>query len=240
MRIASAFISIVREIMSSQPIILFDLDGTLVDTAPDLAATMNALLTRYGRPNLDIPAIRNIVGEGARNLMARAWRETGEPASAELLDELFDAFLDYYLDHLSDFSKPFPGLDGVLARLGNSPARVGICTNKPEHASHALLRELNLAHHFETVIGGDTLATRKPDAAPILECIRRLDGQIANAVLIGDSKTDIHAARAAKIPVVAVSFGYSNEPIMNFEPDFLIDHLDDLTPTLGQIFPDHF
>lgn len=216
--------------------ILFDLDGTLVDTALDLTATMNVLLKRNGRREVDIADVRNMVGEGARTLMARAWVATGDAASETELDGLFDDFLEYYLAHIADFSVAFPGLEEVLGTLAQSGAKLAVCTNKPEGAAHSLLEKLSLKHHFKAIIGGDSLAQIKPHPAPVLEAIERLGCVPQNAIMIGDSKTDIHAARAANVPVIAVSFGYSREPIHSFEPDILIDHLKELPGAIEDIF----
>jgi phosphoglycolate phosphatase len=222
--------------MSGHRAILFDLDGTLVDTAPDLAATMNVLLERHGRPALELQSVRHLVGEGARVMMARAWAETGRRASEEQLDDLFDDFLEYYINNVADHSSLFPGVEEVLQALVEGGARLAICTNKPDIPTHKLLDALNLTRYFGAIIGADTLSVRKPDPAPLLEAIERLDGQPQNAIMIGDSATDIHAARAANLPVIAVSFGYTREPVQVYEPDLLVDHFQDLPEAIDTVF----
>ncbi len=216
--------------------ILFDLDGTLIDTAPDLAATMNVLLERHGRPTLDAQSVRHLVGEGARVMMARAWADTGTPASEAELDELFADFLEYYIDNVADFSTPFPGVEEVLISLISSGAKLAVCTNKPDVPTHRLLEALDFTKYFGAVIGADTISERKPHPAPLLEAIARVQGTADHAVMVGDSKTDIHAARAANLPVIAVTFGYTSEPVHVFEPDHLIDHFHELPGAIDDIF----
>jgi len=222
--------------MSNRRAILFDLDGTLVDTAPDLAATMNVLLEQHGRPALDAQGVRHLVGEGARVMMARAWAETGTPASEGELDDLFDAFLDYYINNIADFSRPFPGVEEVLKRLIDSGAKLAVCTNKPDVPTHKLLDALDLTKYFGAVIGADTLSECKPHPAPLLEAIARVQGTADHAIMVGDSKIDIHAARAANVPVIAVTFGYTSEPVQVFEPDHLIDHFHELPGAIDDVF----
>ncbi len=218
--------------MSSAPAILFDLDGTLVDTAPDLAASMNMLLVRRGRPELSLDSVRNMVGRGAKVLMERAMAATGEPATAEEIDSMFDEFLEHYGEHIADTSRPFPGVLEALDRLNDAGCAMGVCTNKPEWASVKLLDILDMSRYFGAVVGGDTLAVRKPDPEHVLETMRRVGGHPDATVMVGDSQTDVAASQAASIPVVAVTFGYTPEPVATFGPDRLIDHFDELDDAL--------
>lgn len=222
--------------MSFARIILFDLDGTLIDTAPDLAGAMNAVLTRHGRGELPVGEVRHLVGEGARKLLARGWEETGRPASEDELDYLYDAFLEHYLENVALHSQPFDGFDEMLDELRGHGARFAICTNKPEAPTLRLLDELGLTDHFETVIGGDTLAHAKPHPMPLIEAINRLGGVAEEAVMIGDSITDIAAARAACLPVVALSHGYSTQPIAKLGADRLVDHLAEVPGAIASLF----
>jgi phosphoglycolate phosphatase len=221
--------------MSVTSTLIFDLDGTMVDTAPDLAGAMNALLQRFGRDPLPPGEVRDMVGEGARKLMARAWSATGKPASEAELDHLFDLFIAHYDDHLTDNSQPFDGLEQVLDLFLTQGFRLAVCTNKSERASRNLLQALDLDHRFAALIGGDTLAHAKPHPAPVHEALKRAGGSVERAVMIGDSKTDIHAARAAGLPVIAVSFGYSREPVATFKPDLLVDRLHDLPVAVARL-----
>lgn len=218
--------------MSPTPAILFDLDGTLVDTAPDLAASMNVLLTRRGRPVLSLDDVRHMVGRGAKVLMERAMAATGEPATAEEIDGMFDEFLEHYGEHIADTSRPFPGVLAALDRLTDAGCAMGVCTNKPEWASIKLLDILGLSRYFGAVVGGDSLAVRKPDPEHVLETMRRVGGRPDATVMVGDSHSDVAASQAAGIPVVAVTFGYTPEPVATFGPDRLIDHFDELDDAL--------
>ena len=218
--------------MSPTPAILFDLDGTLVDTAPDLAASMNVLLTRRGRPELSLDHVRHMVGRGAKVLMERAMAATGEPATAEEIEGMFGEFLEHYGEHIADTSRPFPGVLEALDRLADAGCAMGVCTNKPEWASVKLLDILDLSRYFGAVVGGDSLPVRKPDPEHVLETMRRVGGQPDATVMVGDSQTDVAASQAAKIPVVAVTFGYTPEPVATFGPDRLIDHFDELDDAL--------
>jgi phosphoglycolate phosphatase-like HAD superfamily hydrolase len=148
-------------VTSTKPILLWDLDGTLADTAPDLTNTMNVLLQRHGRPTVPIERVRHLVGGGARLLMERGFKETGEPASEALLDQLFQEFLVHYGDHVADHSEVWPGLRDQLDRLQEMGIPMAVCTNKVEELSHKALAALDLAKYFPVVIGGDTLPVKK-------------------------------------------------------------------------------
>ncbi len=218
--------------MSERLTIIFDLDGTLVDTAPDLAAAMNRVLDRRGRGYVPLNKVRHMVGQGARALMAKAMAETGEPASEALLDELFVEFLDHYMNHIADLSMPYPGVIDQIERCREQGYRLGICTNKPEKATFKLLEELDLRHHFAAIVGGDTISVRKPDPRHLLVTMRRASGHIKRTVMVGDSENDILAATAAGIPCIAVTFGYTPQPVFNFKPSATIDHYDQFWDTL--------
>lgn len=209
------------------PTILFDLDGTLADTALDLTETMNVILTRHGRERVPHEKVREMVGGGARKIMERGFAHTGEPASEALLDQLFHEFLDYYGDHLADHTQVFDGLVPVLETLQQRGARLGVVTNKVEGLSHEVLGLLDLKRFFPVLIGGDTLPVKKPDPAPLFEAIDRLGGNRAKAVMVGDSPFDIDAAKNAGIPSIAVSFGYTHVPPAEMGATHLIDHYDE-------------
>ncbi len=215
--------------------ILFDLDGTLVDTAPDLAAAMNFVLQNNQRDHVPLEDVRHMVGQGARVLMQRGMAATGQPASETQLDQLFDQFLDYYLDHIADHSQLFPSVEDTLIKLRAAEAKLAVCTNKPEIASVKLLEELNLDGYFDAVVGGDTLPVRKPEAGHILGTLEKMGGNLSTSIMVGDSANDIDAARAAKVPVIAVPFGYTETPVDQLNPDLIVDHFDDLIPALLKI-----
>lgn len=210
------------------PLWLFDLDGTLVDTAPDLHRALNVVLRGNGHEPVDQQLVRDWVGAGARQLLVQALSHQYPQQDPKRLglDALHQAFLEDYQAHIADCSQPYPGVLPTLERLRQAGARMAVVTNKYEGLSHQLLSALNLDHWFATVIGGDTLSTRKPGPAPLLEACRRLHGTPQQALMIGDSSTDIGAARAAGIPVVCVSYGYNHgEDIRAAGADAVVDSL---------------
>jgi len=219
----------------SAPTIVFDLDGTLVDTAPDLARTMNELLSRHGRDALPAASVRSMVGAGARALMEKAFERTGAPASDALLDQLYLDFLEHYIASIDELSEPYPGVVATLEALKREGAGLAVCTNKPEVASHRLLAALDLDRFFEAVLGGDSLPVRKPHPDHILEAVRRSGGRGERAVMIGDTLNDIEAARNARVPVIAVTYGYSDPPVAAHGPDHLIDEFGQLPALLAEL-----
>ena len=221
--------------MTHTPTILFDLDGTLADTALDLTETMNVVLTRHGRARVPHEKVREMVGGGARKIMARGFAYTGEPASDKLLDQLFEEFLAYYGDHLADHTQIFDGLVPVLETLQRDGFKLGVVTNKVEGLSRDVIKLLGLDAFFPVLIGGDTLPVRKPDPAPLFEAIDRLNGNRSHAVMVGDSPFDIDAAKNANVGSIAVSFGYTHIPPAEMGADRLIDHYDEFMPALNSL-----
>jgi len=212
--------------------ILFDLDGTLIDTAPDLAASMNYVLQLNGRDEVPAEDVRNMVGRGARVLLERGMAATGEPATEPELDQLFDQFLVHYLDHIAVQSVVFPGVENALKELRSAGAILAVCTNKPEGASIKLLKEFALDDYFSAIVGGDSLPMRKPDPGHVLGTIEKMGGVTATAIMVGDSANDIDAAIAAGIPAIGVPFGYTPIPIHELGASVVVDHFDDLIPAL--------
>jgi phosphoglycolate phosphatase len=217
------------------PAIVFDLDGTLVDTAPDLIAALNHVLDGIGRPILGVDRVRQVVGQGAAAMIERGMRLSGSGPIAEQAPELLATFLAHYGANLSSHSRPF---DGVIACLDHFKAlghRLAVCTNKPENLSRRLLADLALDHYFDAVLGGDTLAVRKPDPTHLIETIRRAGGDSAYAIMVGDSEPDVKAAKAAQVPVIAVSFGYSQVGPHDLGADVVIDHYRDLPHAVARL-----
>ncbi len=215
--------------------ILFDLDGTLIDTAPDLAASMNFVLQQNGRREVPAADVRNMVGRGARVLIERGMAATGRPATEPELDQLFDQFLEHYLDHIADQSVVFPAVEKTLIKLKDAGALLAVCTNKPEGASIKLLKEFSLEGYFSAIVGGDSLPVRKPDAGHIFGTIEKMGGGAATAIMVGDSANDIDAAIAAGIPVIGVPFGYTPIPIHDLGADAIVEHFDDLIEALVEL-----
>jgi len=210
------------------PIIAFDLDGTLVDTAPDLIATLNVLLAREGLPRVEEAAFRLMIGGGARRLIERALSDQGITLPKDELDHLHAEYLRYYEAHIVDHSRLFSGLEAALDALSARGWQFAVCTNKLERLSVLLLQRFGLNHRFAAICGQDTFDTQKPDPDMLRQTIARAGGHPRRAVMVGDSATDIDMARAASVPVVAVDFGYSQTPVSQLGPDRIISRYDDL------------
>ena len=215
--------------------VVFDLDGTLVDTAPDLIETLNVVFAREGLPAVDYAAARNMIGGGARRMIESGLKLEGRPLDAGAVDRMFNDFIAYYAAHVADRSRPFPGLEKALDRLAAQGCRFAVCTNKLEGLSRLLLEALGLTGRFEAICGQDTFRIQKPDPEILLRTIRAAGGDTRHAVMVGDSGTDIATARAAGIPVVAVDFGYSETPIAELGADRLISHFDDLAEAVLEL-----
>jgi phosphoglycolate phosphatase len=207
---------------NSSPIIVFDLDGTLVDTAPDLVDTLNIILAREGLAPVPFDSARNMIGGGARTLLERGLRAEGRSGVAAEVDRLYKDFVAHYGDHLADRSQPFPGAIAAIEQLAARGCRFAICTNKLEWLSVRLLDALGISRHFAAICGQDTFGVQKPDPEILLQTIRKAGGQFSRAVMVGDSINDIEVARAAGVPVIAVDFGYTEVPVAALDPDEII------------------
>jgi len=206
------------------PLIVFDLDGTLIDTAPDLVATLNVVFEREGIPPVPYATARNLIGGGAKAMIVRGIEAEGRIISPEQLDHLFADFITHYTEHVADRSLPFPGLIEALDILSARGHRFAVCTNKFERQSLLLLNHLRIADRFDAICGQDTFAVKKPDPDALRQTVEAAGGSMPNAIMIGDSETDILTARAAGVPVIAVDFGYSERPVADYAPDRVISH----------------
>ena len=211
-----------------RPTIAFDLDGTLVDTAPDLLRALDHTLEREGLNPPEDHEARNFIGGGARAMIERALAHTQVRVPQEKVDAMLRQFLSHYEGHIADHSRPFPGVELALTRLQEEGAILSVCTNKGEAYAIKLLRTLNLASYFTFIAGGDTFEYRKPDPRHLVEAIESAGGNAEHAVLIGDSETDVITAKAAEIPVVAVSFGYTDIPPAALGADALVHKFEDV------------
>jgi phosphoglycolate phosphatase len=220
------------------PIVVFDLDGTLVDTAPDLVDTLNIILAREGMPPVPFEVARNMIGGGARVLIERGLKAEGRSCSPVEINRLYSDFVAYYGDHLADRSCPFPGAVEAIEQLAARGCRFAVCTNKLEGLSVSLLRALGLSSHFAAVCGQDTFGVQKPNPEILLRTIRQAGGNPARSVMVGDSANDIDVARAAKVPVIAVDFGYTETPVAQLGPDRIIDHFDKLPAAVFELIPE--
>jgi phosphoglycolate phosphatase len=219
----------------SAPTIIFDLDGTLVETAPDLVATLNVVLASQGMAPVPYEVARNYVGGGAKLMIARGIEAEGRTVDDATLDRMFADFIAYYAANVAVHSRPYPGLTEALDTLSERGWRFAVCTNKLEHLSVLLLNELNLTHRFEAICGQDTFGIQKPDPEILRRTIAAAGGDVRQSIMIGDSETDILTARAAGIPVVAVDFGYSERPVSEYGPDRLISHFAQLPDNIAGI-----
>jgi phosphoglycolate phosphatase len=213
-------------------VVVFDLDGTLADTAPDLTAALNHSLVQMGRTTIPEESVRHMVGHGARALLQKGLSATGE-MTEELVEQGFPIFLDYYGEHICDGSTKFPGLERALDELSAMGVKLAVCTNKLEWLSRRFLDAIGWKDRFDALVGGDTVGVRKPDPAPLLEAIARCGG--GRAAFVGDSITDTTTGRNASIPTVAVTFGFSDRPATELGADRLIDHFDALIPALRSL-----
>lgn len=217
------------------PTLVFDLDGTLIDTAPDLVDTLNVVFAREGLPPVPYETARNLIGGGARGMIARGLEADGRPVMPSELDKLFADFVAYYTDHIADRSRPFPGLIEALDDLAARGCRFAVCTNKLERLSLLLLRTLRLDARFAAICGQDTFGIQKPDPEVLRRTIAAAGGDPRRAIMIGDSATDVRTGQAAGIPVIAVDFGYSERPVAEYRPDRLISHYSQLPEAVAAI-----
>ncbi|MCP3469144.1 phosphoglycolate phosphatase [Bradyrhizobium sp. CCGUVB1N3] len=208
--------------------IVFDLDGTLVDTAPDLISALNHVLDREGLPPVPLQTARNMIGAGARKLIERGLEAEGRIVGVEDINRLTADFIAYYADHIADESRPFEGLEAALDHLAERGHRLAVCTNKLEWLSRRLLDALGLSQRFAAICGADTFGVQKPDPTILRETVARAGGQLAASIMVGDAGTDVGVARRAGVPVIGVSFGYTDVPIEELKPDRLIHHMRDL------------
>lgn len=218
----------------SAPIIVFDLDGTLVDTAPDLLDSLNHCLATVDMEPVKSEDINRIVGFGSRVMIERAFALRQRHLAEGQLDALQAIFLDHYTANVPGRSKPFPGAIEAIERFQAAGYTTAVCTNKLEGMSLSLLEALGVIGHFKAICGGDTFPMRKPDPGHLLRTIAMAGADPERAVMVGDSRTDIDTAKAAGIPVIAVDFGYTDRPVSAFEPSRVISGFDELTVEMAE------
>ena len=210
------------------PTIVYDLDGTLADTAEDLVATLNHLLGREGLAPLPVESAGSLLGAGARALIKRGFAAAGRSLDPQELEALFADYLAYYSAHIADHTRLYPGVDKALEAFARAGWRQAVCTNKIESLARLLITELGIADRFAFICGQDTFGVGKPDPKPLNGTIAASGGSRDRAIMVGDSDTDIKTARAAGVPVVAVDFGYADVPVRELGPDRVISHFDEL------------
>lgn len=215
--------------------IIFDLDGTLIDSAPDLRRACNKLLAMHQRRSITMEETKKFVGNGAAKLVERAFGATGALPEPGEIAALTEEFLACYAGHEADETQPYPAVMEVLDQLMGQGYRLALCTNKPKAPTENLLRDLGMAGFFELVLGGDELARKKPDPQMIHYVLDKMDVMAADAVMVGDSPNDIDAAKNAGVRNIAVSYGYRKVPVGQLGADYIVDHFRDLPEILEQL-----
>lgn len=217
--------------------IVFDLDGTLVDTAPDLVGATNHVLADLGAEPLPDTLLRPWISHGARRMVVEALGIRQLPQTDAEIDRQLERFLEHYSANIARASRPFPGTLRALDQLAELGATLAVCTNKREYLSRLLLDQLDMTGRFKAIAGRDTFAVCKPEPGHLTGAIALAEGDTRRAVMIGDSEIDIATAKAAGVPVVAVSFGYTERHVREFDPNMVIDHYDELVQAIEQVRP---
>jgi phosphoglycolate phosphatase len=221
--------------MTSIRTIVFDLDGTLVDTAPDLINALNHILVREGMPPVPLHSARTMIGAGARRLLERGLELDGRAFEPADINRLTVDFIDHYAAHIADASRPFEGLEAALDDLAARGCRFAVCTNKLEWLSKLLLDRLGLSGRFSAICGADTFGISKPDPAILRQTVARAGGEMSSTLMVGDAGPDIGVARRAGVPVIGVTFGYTEVPIAELKPDLLIHHMKELPAAVANL-----
>lgn len=215
-------------------IAVFDLDGTLIDTAPDLLDSLNYTLQGTGVPQVPANGFNTVVGHGGRAMIAKAYANARKDLPKDLHERLFARFIEHYGENIPGRSAPFPGVVAAMDQLQSADFLLAVCTNKTEALSKRLIGALGLAPRFAAICGLDTFGVAKPDPRHLTKTIEQAGGEPSQAIMVGDSRADIDAAKAAGIPVVAVDFGYTDTPVRAFDPSRIISHYDELTVALAE------
>ncbi len=211
-----------------KPIIVFDLDGTLVDSAPDLVDSLNVILGRQGIPPFPLAEARKFVGRGGRQMIRQGLEAAGATVSDDHLETMFAAYLAHYEAHLSVKTRYYPGVEAALDALAASGHTLAVLTNKYEKPARMLIADLGGTGRFATIAGQDTFPICKPNPAALRLTIAKAGGDPARAIMVGDTETDVATARNAGLPVIAVDFGYAPEPVERLHPDRVMSHFDQL------------
>ncbi len=217
--------------------IVFDLDGTLVDTAPDLAAATNHVFGQIGLAPVAPRDLHPFISRGSRVMIEEGLRLHGVTKSEDAITELHKLVLPYYAENVAVLSRPFDGIPELLDTLSQSGARLAVCTNKFEALSKALLQQLGVDHRFAVIAGRDTFDVFKPAPGHLIRTIEMAGGRPDRAVMVGDSEVDIATAAAAGVPSIGVTFGYTPRPIGEFNPGAVIDHYREFLPALAKVLP---
>jgi len=214
--------------------LVFDLDGTLVDSLPDLRAALNGMLRGLARRELSADEVRRMIGDGSQALVGKALRATGEPVD---LDDAHRRFLDFYDAAPTRLSRLYPDVATTLRRLSESGTRLAICTNKQQATTLAVLDGFNIAKYFDVIVGGDVVPFRKPDRRHLLIALEQLRVSPGEAVMIGDNENDHTAGRAAGTAVILMRYGYLRVPPETLAPDAWLDRFADIPAALERVIP---
>jgi len=217
--------------------VLFDLDGTLIDSAPDLHVAANKLLKEENRQTITLEQTIRMIGDGVPKIVERAFAATGHTITdEEELNGYVRRYLNFYEPNSANLTTPFPGVVDCLRRLQREKYTMAVCTNKPFVATQKILRKLELAGFFSAIVGGDTLpGIRKPDPRHLLAALKIMKVPPKNAIMIGDHANDVNAARDSQLPVIICRFGYTNGPAENLKGDLVINHFDELPRAFYQL-----
>ncbi|SNY93041.1 phosphoglycolate phosphatase [Cohaesibacter sp. ES.047] len=220
--------------MTSYPFssIIFDLDGTLVDTAPDLTGALNHVLGLNNLDPVSVQQVRDIVGYGARITIERGFSHYGIRLDTSALDEAQDQFLAHYAANICKTSTLYPGVQDVIKEFGHAGIRMGVCTNKTEVLAVDLLTQLGVAPSFATICGSDTVPNKKPHPDHVLTALDRMSGEPSTSILVGDSQADVQSGQAAGLPVIAMTYGYTAIPTEALGADVVLDSFADIPKTL--------
>ncbi|MFJ6327785.1 MULTISPECIES: HAD family hydrolase [unclassified Rhizobium] len=215
--------------------VAFDLDGTLVESAVDVIGAVNAVLIDEGVRPLDYARSRPFVSRGARWLLQSGLAAAGAGDPGDRTSVLFERFINYYAAHIADESKPFPGAITALKTLRAAGVTLVVCTNKPTALARRLLCELDMIELFADVVGIDAVSASKPAAAHLIEAISAVGGEISRSIMVGDAEADARCARAAGVPLILVSFGYTEIPAVELAPDVLLHRFEDLVGACSEL-----
>lgn len=220
--------------------IAFDLDGTLVDSAPDLIGTLNRMLVEEGLPPVPMESASTLIGSGARALLVHGFEAAGAPVERAKSDELFERFLVDYAAHIADGSQPFEGVVETLERLSQRGAILVVATNKRSDLSELVLGKLDLTRHFAAIVGPDRVSARKPSGAHLKEAVAIAGGDPERAIMVGDASPDADAARDAGMPCILTTFGFTPTPVEDLGGDVLIDAFEDVEEAIDGILSDFY
>jgi len=220
--------------------IAFDLDGTLLDSAPDLIGTLNRMLVEEGLPPVPMESASTLIGSGARALLVHGFEAAGAPVERAKSDELFERFLVDYAAHIADGSQPFEGVVETLERLSERGAILVVATNKRSDLSELLLGKLDLTRHFAAIVGPDRVSARKPSGAHLKEAVAIAGGDPERAIMVGDASPDADAAKDAGMPCILTTFGFTPTPVEDLGGDVLIDAFEDVEEAIDGILSDFY